>query len=118
MIVFNDKVPEDLWLDKEKRQIVLDKYDVEEQNLIKIDLLCNRGLSQLWELDNRPVSEYPIDDKLASEVLCKGDILGLTQSESPTMRKTVDDLQPKNVYDMASSFNQTLPMVVGKRKLL
>ena len=53
LIVFNDKVPEDLWLDKEKRQIVLDKYDVEEQNLIKIDLLCNRGLSQLWKLDNR-----------------------------------------------------------------
>ena len=117
LIVFNDKVPEDLWLDKEKRQIVLDKYDVEEQNLIKIDLLCNRGLSQLWELDNRPVSEYPIDDKLASEVLCKGDILGLTQSESPTMRKTVMALQPKNVYDMALALALIRPAAAdGGRK--
>ena len=117
LIVFNDKVPEDLWLDKEKRQIVLDKYDVEEQNLIKIDLLCNRGLSQLWELDNIPVSEYPIDDKLASEVLCKGDILGLTQSESPTMRKTVMALQPKNVYDMALALALIRPAAAdGGRK--
>ena len=117
LIVFNDEVPEDLWLDKEKRQIVLDKYDVEERNLIKIDLLCNRGLSQLWELDNRPVSEYPIDDKLASEVLCKGDILGLTQSESPTMRKTVMALQPKNVYDMALALALIRPAAAdGGRK--
>ena len=117
LIVFNDKVPEDLWLDKEKRQIVLDKYDVEERNLIKIDLLCNRGLSQLWEIDNRPVSEYPIDDKLASEVLCKGDILGLTQSESPTMRKTVMALQPKNVYDMALALALIRPAAAdGGRK--
>ena len=117
LIVFNDEVPEDLWLDKEKRQIVLDKYDVEERNLIKIDLLCNRGLSQLWEIDNRPVSEYPIDDKLASEVLCKGDILGLTQSESPTMRKTVMALQPKNVYDMALALALIRPAAAdGGRK--
>ena len=53
LIVFNDKVPSDLWLKQDKKQIVLDKYDVEEQNLIKIDLLCNRGLSQLWELSDR-----------------------------------------------------------------
>ena len=53
LIVFNDKVPNDLWLEQERKQIKLDKYDVEEQNLIKIDLLCNRGLSQLWELSDK-----------------------------------------------------------------
>ena len=98
LIVFNDKVPQDLWLDKSRKQIILDKYDVEEQNLIKIDLLCNRGLSQLWELSSKPVADYPIDDKLASEVLCRGDVLGLTQSESRTMRKTLIALQPKSMY--------------------
>ena len=117
LIEFNDKVPDELWLHESKKQISLDKYDVEEQNLIKIDLLCNRGLSQLWELDNRPVSEYPIDDKLASKVLCKGDILGLTQSESPTMRKTLLALQPKNVYDMALALALIRPAAAdGGRK--
>jgi error-prone DNA polymerase len=117
LIVFNDNVPEDLWLKRDKKQIILDKYDVEEQNLIKIDLLCNRGLSQLWELDNTPVSEYPIDDELASKVLCKGDILGLTQSESPTMRKTLLALQPKNVYDMALALALIRPAAAdGGRK--
>ena len=117
LIVFNDKVPDDLWLQRERKQIVLDKYDVEERNLIKIDLLCNRGLSQLWELSDRPVADYPIDDKLASEVLCKGDILGLTQSESPTMRKTLMALQPKNVYDMALALALIRPAAAdGGRK--
>ena len=117
LIVFNDNVPDDLWLKRDKKQIILDKYDVEEQNLIKIDLLCNRGLSQLWELDNTPVSEYPIDDGLASKVLCKGDILGLTQSESPTMRKTLLALQPKNVYDMALALALIRPAAAdGGRK--
>ena len=117
LIVFNDKVPDDLWLQKERKQIVLDKYDVEEQNLIKIDLLCNRGLSQLWELSDRPVADYPIEDELASKVLCKGDILGLTQSESPTMRKTLMALQPKNVYDMALALALIRPAAAdGGRK--
>ena len=117
LIVFNDKVPQDLWLDKSRKQIILDKYDVEEQNLIKIDLLCNRGLSQLWELSSKPVADYPIDDKLASEVLCRGDVLGLTQSESRTMRKTVLALQPKNVYDMALALALIRPAAAdGGRK--
>ena len=117
LIVFNDKVPDDLWLQRERKQIILDKYDVEEQNLIKIDLLCNRGLSQLWELSDRPVADYPIDDELASKVLCKGDILGLTQSESPTMRKTLMALQPKNVYDMALALALIRPAAAdGGRK--
>ena len=37
------KVKKDILKDN---QIKLTKYDVEEQNLIKIDLLCNRGLSR------------------------------------------------------------------------
>ena len=65
LIVFNDKVPNDLWLEQERKQIKLDKYDVEEQNLIKIDLLCNRGLSQLWELSDKKGAEYDPYDKKA-----------------------------------------------------
>ena len=117
LIVFNDKVPEDLWLKEEKKQIILDKYDVEEQNLIKIDLLCNRGLSQLWELSDTPVADYDPYDKLASELLCRGEVLGLTQSESRTMRKCILALQPKSVYDVALALALIRPAAAdGGRK--
>ncbi len=117
LIVFKDEVPNDLWLKPERKQIVLDKYDVEEQNLIKIDLLCNRGLSQLWELSNKPVSEYDPFDEKAAELLCRGEVLGLTQSESRTMRKTILALQPKSVYDVALALALIRPAAAdGGRK--
>ena len=83
LIIYPDSIPQDLVL--KDNQIRLTKYDVEEQNLIKIDLLCNRGLSQLWELDDRPLSDYDPYDEKTAKLLCKGDVLGLTQAESPTM---------------------------------
>ena len=101
VIVYNDKVPQDIMLDASRSQLAIDKYDVERQNLIKIDLLCNRGLSQLWEMNDTPLHQYPTDDTLTSELLCSGDVLGLTQSESRTMRKTLIALQPKSMYDVA-----------------
>ena len=76
-------------------QIKLTKYDVEEQNLIKIDLLCNRGLSQLWDIDKKMVHEYPVNDKNVEELFRNGDVIGLTQAESRTMRKCVMAIQPK-----------------------
>ena len=71
VIVYNDKVPNHIMLDQSRSQIAIDKYDVEEQNLIKIDLLCNRGLSQLWEINDTPLHRYPTEDKLTSELLSK-----------------------------------------------
>ena len=54
LIVFNDKVPQDLWLQKDRKQIVLDKYDVEEQNLIKMTCYVIVDIT-LWELSDMPV---------------------------------------------------------------
>jgi len=80
IVIWKDGIPEDLIL--KENQIKLDKYDVEEQNLIKIDLLSNRGLAQLRELDpTTKLSDYPIEDQLTSELLCRGEVFGLTQAE-------------------------------------
>ena len=81
---------------------MVDKYDVEDNNWIKIDLLCNRGLVKTRELDGETkLCDYPIDDRETSELLCRGDVLGLTQAESRTMRKTILALQPKNMYEVS-----------------
>ena len=42
IIVYDDGIPEDIVL--KGNQIALTKYDVDEKNLIKIDLLCNLSL--------------------------------------------------------------------------
>ena len=116
IVIWKDGIPENLIL--KENQIAVDKYDVEEHNWIKIDLLCNRGLAQLRELDPyTKLSEYPFDDKLASELLCRGDVLGLTQSESRTMRKTILALQPKTMYDVALALALIRPAAAdGGRK--
>ena len=117
VIVYNDKVPDNVMLDHSRSQIAIDKYDVEEQNLIKIDLLCNRGLSQLWEIDDTPLHQYPSEDKLTSELLCSGDVFGLTQAESRTMRKTLIALQPNSMYDVALALALIRPAAAdGGRK--
>jgi len=99
VIVYDDEIPQDLKM--KDNQIQLTKYDVEEQNLIKIDVLCNRGLSQLWELDDRPLTEYPYQDENIAKMLASGDVIGLTQAESRTIRKTFVALKPKNYHDVA-----------------
>ena len=65
IVIFNDKVPEDLILTRKSQtditQIKLNKDDTEKRNYIKIDILSNRGLSQLMAISNKPINEYPLD---------------------------------------------------------
>ena len=80
--------------------------------------MCNRGLAQLRELDgDTKLCDYPIDDRETSELLCRGDVLGLTQAESRTMRKTILALQPKNMYEVALALALIRPAAAdGGRK--
>lgn len=117
IIVYDDGVPDDLIL--KDNQVKVTKYDVDEQNLIKIDLLCNRGLSQLWDIDDRPLSSYPYEDKNVSSLLESGDVIGLTQAESRTMRKALMSIKPKNYRDVALALALIRPAAADKgRKAL
>ena len=53
IVIFDDEISDDL-LVKDK-QLKFNKDDVEEQGLIKIDILSNRGLAQLWDISNKPI---------------------------------------------------------------
>ena len=64
-------------------------------------MLCNRGLSQLWDIDKKLVHEYPVNDENVEELFRNGDVIGLTQAESRTMRKCVMAIQPKSYKDLA-----------------
>lgn len=83
------------------RQILLDKNDVESNGFFKIDILSNRGLSQLIDIDSRPFENYDYKDIKTINLLQSGDNIGLTFAESPGMRRIFNILKPKSIIDIA-----------------
>jgi DNA polymerase III alpha subunit len=83
------------------RQILLDKVDVESEGFFKIDILANRGLSQLIKIDSSPFDKYDYNDSKTIELLSSGNNIGLTFAESPGMRKIFSTFKPKSVLDIA-----------------
>lgn len=83
------------------RQILLDKVDVESEGFFKIDILANRGLSQLIKIDTKPLDKYDFTDKKTIELLQSGNNIGLTFGESPGMRKIFSVLKPSSPMDIA-----------------
>lgn len=110
IVIFDDIVPEKYYLKQFKifkdgkqtgAQIKLNKDDVEEENLIKLDILSNRGLSQLMDISDMLVEKYPDGDEKVVELLGRGDNLGITFGESRGMRKIFMMMKPRNIYDVA-----------------
>lgn len=83
------------------RQILWNKVDVDKKGYFKIDILSNRGLSQLFGIDKKPLLNYDFSDKKTIELLQSGKNIGLTFAESPAMRKVLMTLKPKTVQDIA-----------------
>jgi error-prone DNA polymerase len=94
IVIFPDKIPDELIL--KDNQLKLNKDEVESAGLIKVDLLCNRGMAQLNELSSRPLEDYPEQDELTSKMFCSGDSWGVTFGESPAQRQLHQDIQPRN----------------------
>jgi DNA polymerase III alpha subunit len=99
IVIFDNKIPEKLIL--KGNQIKLNKDQVEERGLIKIDILSNRALAQLADLDNNSLATYPEYDDLTSELLSAGNNMGITIAESPAMRKIFTSMKPKSRMDVA-----------------
>jgi DNA polymerase III alpha subunit len=115
IVIFPDSVPEELKLND--FQIKLNKDEVEDHKLFKIDILCNRGLAQLNELSNRPLENYPADDEATAKIFSDGCAWGVNFGESPAQRKLHVELQPKCRDDIIFSLAliRPLPSADGKR---
>lgn len=83
------------------RQISFDKVDVEKEGFFKIDILSNRGLSQLFDIDSKALLSYDFEDKKTIELIQSGKNIGVTFAESPAMRKILKTFKPKTVLDIA-----------------
>jgi DNA polymerase III alpha subunit len=115
IIVFDRKLPQSLF--REDNLILLDKNEVEDLEHLKVDILANRGLSQLMEIDPaRMIHEYPKTDEATSDLLSRGDVLGVTQGESPAMRRLFRAIQPTSVDDCVFATALVRPVAVEGRK--
>ena len=115
ILMFTRQLPKSLFT--AENQILLDKNEVEDLEHLKVDILANRGLSQLLEVD--PVTrltDYPTEDKATSDLLCRGDVLGVTQAESPAMRRLFRAIQPKSMKDCVFATALIRPVAVSGRK--
>lgn len=116
VVIFDEPVKQELLL--RPGQIKLDKHQVEDQGLIKIDLLCNRGLAQLTEISKRPLESYPEFDKKTADLFCNGNVLGITFSESPAMMRLVRAIKPKSRRDIALCLALVRPAAASRGKKL
>ncbi len=113
-IIFQEKGFEEKDLIKTKNEIIqqvkFNKDDIEEKNYFKVDILSNRGLTQLFQISKTPIEDYPDFDEKVVELLCKGKNLGLTFCESPGMKKILCINKPKSIYNLAECLSLIRPM--------
>ena len=115
VLIFDRKVPKSLI--NAENQILLDKYEIEDLEHFKIDILANRGLSQLWEINQKTVMDYPEHDSKTADLLRGGDVLGVTQAESPAMRRLFRAIKPESRQDCVFATALVRPVATqGRRK--
>ena len=115
IVMFTRKLPRSLI--SHDNQILLDKREIEDLEHLKVDILANRGLSQLLAIDpDRPLTDYPETDPATSALLCRGDVLGVTQGESPAMRRLFRAIQPQSVQDCVFATALIRPVAMSGRQ--
>jgi hypothetical protein len=112
IVIFDNKVPDryylkDFIINKQKgketygTQIKLNKDEVEDFDLIKIDILSNRGLSQLWDISKTQVEDYSPNNSNTYKLLLEGNNLGITYAESRGLRKIFMQMKCSSIDDIA-----------------
>ena len=113
--MFTRQLPKSLI--SQDNQILLDKYEVEDLEHLKVDILANRGLSQLLEIDSiTKLEHYPEQDEATSKLLARGDVLGVTQGESPAMRRLFRAIKPTCVQDCVFATAMIRPVAMSGRQ--
>ena len=115
ILIFDRAVPKSLI--NGENQILLDKYEIEDLEHFKIDVLANRGLSQLWEIEQRELMNYPEEDEATAALLTSGNTLGVTQGESPAMKRLFRALKTRTRSDCVLATALIRPVAtMGRRR--
>ena len=102
IVIFKEGIPPEIRLNtRTKNQINWNKDTVKDKKHFKIDILSNRGLAILFEIDpDKQVHQY-LEDPKVFNYLSKGRNIGITFAETPTMRKAFNLVKPKSIIDIA-----------------
>ena len=115
IVMFTRQLPKSLI--SQDNQILLDKHEVEDLEHLKVDILANRGLSQLMDIDpDTKLADYPHTDARTSALLARGDVLGVTQGESPAMRRLFRAIQPTSMEDCVFATAMIRPVALSGRQ--
>jgi DNA polymerase III alpha subunit len=119
-IVFNDNgFDKELLLNNDIiQQVKYNKDDIEKLQLLKVDILSNRGLNQLFSISKKPINDYPDKDIKVIELLCNGKNIGLTFCESPGMKKILCINKPKSIYNLAECLSLIRPMANESKTMI
>lgn len=110
IVIYEDKIPDDIILETKNKkinsgnfgqQITYNKDDVASNGLFKIDILSNRGLSQLLDISSQSIESYSLEDPNITKLFERGNNIGLTFAESPAMRKLLACVKPTSIMDVA-----------------
>ena len=115
IVIFPDHVPQELKIND--WQIKLNKDEVEENGLFKIDLLCNRAMAQFNDLSSKSLLDYPEEDDATAQMFLSGNSWGVTFAESPAQRKLHKEIRPQTRQDVIFSLAliRPLPSADGRR---
>ncbi len=95
-----------------------DMHDVEETGLVKMDFLGIRNLSILGEAvkivsetqkTQINLTQIPLDDKKAFEILAKGETMGLFQLGGSGMTRYLKELRPSSIFDIMAMISLFRP---------
>lgn len=114
IIIYDKEIPQEHLIGP--NQVKFNKEDIDKMGLFKIDILSNNGLSQLFDISDINIENYPRDDQKTINLLCNGDNWGITFGESPIMRKVLVTIKPKNIKDLAICLAIIRPMASDNKK--
>ena len=120
IVFYPDGVPDDLKIKDNSilSQISHNKVSISKEKRFKIDILSSRGLAQLQDIYEGQDIDFDSNsnDKQTSELLCKGDNIGITLAESPLIRKAFIQVQPKNIEEVAICLSLIRPAAKDARE--
>jgi error-prone DNA polymerase len=115
----HDIVPIENGAMADRTVIQLDKDDLEELGLFKVDLLALGALHQLHlafdllrasrGLDLRTVADVPKEDPATYDMICTADTIGTFQIESRAQMSMLPRLKPRMFYDLVVEVSLVRP---------
>lgn len=93
-------------------QLSLDKHDIQDKKLFKIDILNNHAIDFLRAVDpSFDWSAFRVcDDKKVWNLIQQGDTMGVLYGESPMMKRCMKTIRPSSLLELALCFSLIRPM--------